>query len=88
MVYTIFSGVLVESYGTWLLFQRLDDASKDSDIPKNVPFAFAINNRNTTRCSEPARCLVVCELSVVARSPGPLAPPDYHHRSVAPGVCE
>jgi len=37
---------LVESYGTWLLFQRLDDASKDSDIPKNVPFAFAINNRN------------------------------------------
>ena len=41
------SGILVESYGTWLLFQRLDDASKDSDIPKNVPFAFAINNRNT-----------------------------------------
>ncbi len=38
---------MVESYGTWLLFQRLDDASKDSDIPKNVPFAFAINNRNT-----------------------------------------
>ena len=38
--------LLVESYGTWLLFQRLDDASKDSDIPKNVPFAFAINNRN------------------------------------------
>jgi hypothetical protein len=38
---------LVESYGTWLLFQRLDDSSKDSDIPKNVPFAFAINNRNT-----------------------------------------
>jgi hypothetical protein len=37
---------LVESYGTWLLLQRLDDASKDSDIPKNVPFAFAINNRN------------------------------------------
>ena len=37
---------MVESYGTWLLFQRLDDASKDSDIPKNVPFAFAINNRN------------------------------------------
>jgi hypothetical protein len=37
---------LVESYGTWLLFQRLDDASKDSDIPKNVPFAFAINTRN------------------------------------------
>jgi hypothetical protein len=32
----IFSGVLVESYGTWLLLQRLDDASKDSDIPKNV----------------------------------------------------
>jgi hypothetical protein len=47
MVYKFFSGVLVESYGTWLLFQRLDDASKDSDIPKNVPFAFAINNRNT-----------------------------------------
>jgi hypothetical protein len=40
---------LVESYGTWLLFQRLDDASKDSDIPKNVPFAFAINTRNTER---------------------------------------
>ena len=46
MVYKFFSGILVESYGTWLLFQRLDDASKDSDIPKNVPFAFAINNRN------------------------------------------
>ena len=42
-----FLGILVESYGTWLLFQRLDDSSKDSDIPKNVPFAFAINNRNT-----------------------------------------
>ena len=41
-----FLGLLVELYGTWLLFQRLDDASKDSDIPKNVPFAFAINNRN------------------------------------------
>jgi hypothetical protein len=40
-------GLLVESYGTWLLLQRLVDASKDSDIPKNVPFAFAINNRNT-----------------------------------------
>ena len=40
-------GILVESYGTWLLFQCLDDSSKDSDIPKNVPFAFAINNRNT-----------------------------------------
>ena len=37
---------MVESYGTWLLLQRLDDSSKDSDIPKNVPFAFAINNRN------------------------------------------
>ena len=50
MVYKKFlSGILVESYGTWLLFQRLDDASKDSDIPKNVPFAFAINNRNTTK---------------------------------------
>ena len=46
MVYKFFSGILVESYGTWLLFQRLDDSSKDSDIPKNVPFAFAINNRN------------------------------------------
>jgi len=41
-----FLGLLVESYGTWLLLQRLVDASKDSDIPKNVPFAFAINNRN------------------------------------------
>ncbi len=40
-------GLLVESYGTWLLLQRLVDTSKDSDIPKNVPFAFAINNRNT-----------------------------------------
>jgi hypothetical protein len=49
MVYKFFSGILVESYGTWLLFQRLDDASKDSDIPKNVPFAFAINNRNIKR---------------------------------------
>ena len=46
MVYKFFSGILVESYGTWLLFQRLDDSSQDSDIPKNVPFAFAINNRN------------------------------------------
>ena len=46
MVYKFFSGILVESYWTWLLFQRLDDSSKDSDIPKNVPFAFAINNRN------------------------------------------
>ena len=46
MVYE-FLGLLVESYGTWLLLQRLVDASKDSDIPKNVPFAFAINNRNT-----------------------------------------
>jgi hypothetical protein len=46
MVYE-FLGLLVESYGTLLLLQRLVDASKDSDIPKNVPFAFAINNRNT-----------------------------------------
>ena len=45
MVYE-FLGLLVESYGTWLLLQHLDDASKDSDIPKNVPFAFAIKNRN------------------------------------------
>jgi hypothetical protein len=44
-----FLGLLVESYGTWLLLQRLVDASKDSDIPKNVPFAFAINNRNINR---------------------------------------
>jgi len=51
MVYKFFSGILVESYGTWLLFQRLDDSSQDSDIPKNVPFAFAINNRNITACS-------------------------------------
>ena len=42
-----FVDLLVESYGTWLLLQRLVDASKDSDIPKNVPFAFAIKNRNT-----------------------------------------
>ncbi len=34
MVYE-FLGLLVESYGTWLLLQRLVDASKDSDIPKN-----------------------------------------------------
>ena len=47
MVYE-FLGLLVESYGTWLLLQRLVDSSKDSDIPKNVPFAFAINNRNIT----------------------------------------
>ena len=39
-------GLLVESYGTWLLLQRLVDSSKDSDIPKNVPFTFVINNRN------------------------------------------
>ena len=39
MVYE-FLGLLVESYGTWLLLQRLVDASKDLDIPKNVPFAF------------------------------------------------
>ena len=45
MVYE-FLGLLVESHGTWLLLQRLVDASKDSDIPKNVPVAFAINNRN------------------------------------------
>ena len=49
MVYMNFWGLLVESYGTWLLLQRLVDASKDSDIPKNVPFAFAINNRNTQK---------------------------------------
>ena len=56
MVYKFFSGILVESYGTWLLFQRLDDASKDSDIPKNVPFAFAINNRNTSaKTANPTR---------------------------------
>ena len=42
-----FLDLLVESYGTWLLRQRRVDASKDSDIPKNVPFALAINNRNT-----------------------------------------
>jgi hypothetical protein len=46
MVYE-FLGLLVESYGTWLLLQRLVDDSKDLDIPKNVPFAFQINNRNT-----------------------------------------
>ena len=60
MVYKFFSGILVESYGTWLLFQRLDDASKDSDIPKNVPFAFAINNRNISpgfpRSDSSGRC--------------------------------
>ena len=44
-----FVDLLVESYGTWLLLQRLVDASKDSDIPKNVPLAFAINNRNTPK---------------------------------------
>jgi hypothetical protein len=51
MVY-VFLGLLVESYGTWLLLQRLVDASKDSDIPKNIPFAFAINNRNIHREDE------------------------------------
>jgi hypothetical protein len=50
MVYEVL-GLLIESYGTWLLLQRLDDASKDSDIPKNVPFAFAINNRYTKKVS-------------------------------------
>ena len=43
-----------------MLLQRLVDASKDSDIPKNVPFAFAINNRkhcgvsvsNSLSCSD------------------------------------
>jgi hypothetical protein len=55
MVYE-FLGLLVESYGTWLLLQRLVDASKDSDIPKNVPFAFAINNRNTENRCECGRC--------------------------------
>jgi hypothetical protein len=54
MVYE-FLGLLVESYGTWLLLQRLVDASKDSDIPKNVPFAFAINNRNTV-----PQCVLRC----------------------------
>jgi hypothetical protein len=48
-----FLGLLVESHGTWLLIQRLVDASKDSDIPKNVPFAFAINNRNFNRGVRP-----------------------------------
>ena len=47
-----FVDLLVESYGTWLLLQRLVDASKDSDIPKNVPFAFAINNRNTEKAGQ------------------------------------
>ena len=42
MVYE-FLGLLVESYGTWLLLQRLVEASKDSDIPKNVPFTLVIN---------------------------------------------
>ena len=46
MIYELL-GLQVESYGTWLLLQRLDDPSKDSDTPKNVPFAFAINNRNS-----------------------------------------
>jgi hypothetical protein len=41
-----FLGLLVELYGTWLLLELLVHASKDSDIPKNVPFAFVINNRN------------------------------------------
>jgi len=45
MIYELL-GLHVESYGTWLLLQRLDDPSNDSDTPKNVPFAFAINNRN------------------------------------------
>jgi hypothetical protein len=52
MVYE-FLVLLVESYGTWLLLQRLVDASKESDIPKNVPFAFAINNRNITSVTRP-----------------------------------
>jgi hypothetical protein len=43
MVYE-FLGLLVESYGTWLLLQRLVDASKDSDIP--------INNRNTLELAQ------------------------------------
>ncbi len=60
MIYE-FLGLLVESYGTWLLLQRLGDTSKDSDIPKNVPFAFAINNRNISPDS-PARRLGVCLL--------------------------
>jgi hypothetical protein len=29
-------GLLVESYGTWLLLHRLVDASQDSDIPKTL----------------------------------------------------
>ena len=58
MVYE-FLDLLVESYGTWLLLQRLVDASKDSDIPKNVPFAFAINNRNTV-LNMHATCCVTC----------------------------
>jgi hypothetical protein len=56
MVYE-FLGLLVESYGTWLLLQRLVDASKDSDIPKNVPFAFAINNRNSVAGGGPRSTL-------------------------------
>jgi len=54
MVYE-FLGLLVESYATWLLLQRLVDASKDSDIPKNVPFAFAINNRKIRSLSPSSR---------------------------------
>ena len=45
-------GLLVESYGTWLLLQRLVDASKDSDIPTNVPFTFVINNRKPNGTQE------------------------------------
>ena len=53
-----FWGLLVESYGTWLLLQGLVDASKDSDIPKNVPFVFAINNQNIISLLWPPPMLV------------------------------
>ena len=60
---------MVESYGTWLLLQRLVDASKDSDIPKNVPFAFAINNRYTQQPSRTIYSSICVRSRLRARLP-------------------
>ena len=50
MVYKFFRAHWLSHMGRGCCFSALFDldASKDSDIPKNVPFAFAINNRNTS----------------------------------------
>ena len=41
--WVLFRFSLLSRMALRLLFQRLFDASSDSDIPKNVPFTFVIN---------------------------------------------